>query len=353
MRARVIAGVDVDWSPGFRREFAVSPVRAGKVFEDYTRGDRIYDYDVTFRGVSPYVQLEASPVERVRVVGGLRYDHLGYDYDTALDPLDTGSHRRPASTSVSYDHLSPKLGLTVELNQATSLFAAYGHGFRAPSEGQLFRQGSSVGTIGLEPVKADNLEAGLRGRVTDWLGFELAAYHMTKSDDLLSYTRDDGVVETVNAGETLHRGLEAGLTVAPHAALRLDVAWAWQRHTYEEWLTREGVDFGGNEMEDGPRQVGSAAVVLSPAAFGGGSVGAEVVHVGSYWMDPANTHRYDGHSLLTLRADVPVTEDVAVFARLTNALDERYAENAAYTAFRGEEYAPGMPRALYFGVRYR
>jgi outer membrane receptor protein involved in Fe transport len=106
-------------------------------------------------------------------------------------------------------------------------------------------------------------------------------------------------------------------------------------------------------MEDGPRQVGSAAVVLSPAAFGGGSVGAEVVHVGSYWMDPANTHRYDGHSLLTLRADVPVTEDVAVFARLTNALDERYAENAAYTAFRGEEYAPGMPRALYFGVRYR
>jgi len=36
-----------------------------------------------------------------------------------------------------------------------------------------------------------------------------------------------------------------------------------------------------------------------------------------------------------------------------NVLDRRYAEAAQYTAARGEEYAPGMPRSLYLGVQYR
>lgn len=353
LRARVIAGVDVDWSPGHHREWAVSPLRDGRIFESFERGERIYDYDVTFYGVSPYVQAEFSPAPNVRVTGGLRYDHLGYDYETSLEPVAAGKHRRPADASVTYDHLSPKLGATLELSSRVNLFAAYGHGFRAPSEGQLFRQGSSVNTVGLKPVRADNLEVGVRTRPAEWLSFELGAYHMTKADDLLSFTRTDGTVETVNAGETLHRGIEAGAAVAPHPSLRFDVAWSWQLHEYEDWVLSDGVSFSGNEIQDGPREVGSASVSFLPALLRGGSVSAELVRVGRYWMDPANTHRYDGHTLLNLRADVPVSSEVTVFARLMNLANERYAENAQYTDFRGEEYAPGMPRALYLGVRYR
>src|SRR5690606_33572748 len=122
---------------------------------------------------------------------------------------------------------------------------------------------------------------------------------------------------------------------------------------YEDWVLSDGVSFSGNEIEDGPREVGSASVSFLPALLRGGSVSAELVRVGRYWMDPANTHRYDGHTLLNLRADVPVTSDVTVFARLMNVANERYAEMAQFTEFRGEEYAPGMPRALYLGVRYR
>jgi outer membrane receptor protein involved in Fe transport len=79
----------------------------------------------------------------------------------------------------------------------------------------------------------------------------------------------------------------------------------------------------------------------------------EAQHVGKYWMDPANTREYDGHTLVNLRGELPVGNRFAIFARVANVFDERYAENAAFTAARGAEFAPGMPRTFYAGVRTR
>src|SRR5690606_30736870 len=232
---------------------------------------------------------------------GLRFDALGYDYDNALGPLDTGRHRRPASTNVTYTHLSPKLGVTADVLPWLNAFAAYGHGFRAPSEGQLFRQGSAVNTVDLSPVKADNLELGVRARIAGRVDVEAAAYRMTKTDDVLSFTREDGSTETVNAGETLHRGSELAAG-APFGPVRVDVAWSWMRHEYTDWQPRADVDYSGNEMEDAPEEIGNVNVRYAPEAFNGGSIGVEWQRIGRYWMDAANTHRYPGHDVVNLRA---------------------------------------------------
>ncbi len=56
LRTQVVGGVDFDYSPGFRVERAITPTRQGAVFSSYANGAVIYDYDVTFRGVSPYLQ---------------------------------------------------------------------------------------------------------------------------------------------------------------------------------------------------------------------------------------------------------------------------------------------------------
>lgn len=353
MRARIIAGADLDWSPGWHEETRISPTREGTIFTEYTEGETIYDYDVTFRGASPYVQAEASPIERVRLVAGLRLDVLGYDYDNALGQLSTGSHRRPASGAVDYTHLSPKLGATFALSDDVSVYGAYSHGFRAPSEGQLFRQGRAQNTLDLEPVKADNLEAGVRTLIGSAFTFEATAYRLIKTDDILSLTNADGSTETSNAGETLHRGVELAAGLALPAGVRLDAAYSVAKHTYEVWQPRDGVDFGGNEMEDAPREIGNVVLSWTAAPLGGANVSLEWNRIGEYWMDANNTHRYPGHDLFNLRASMPVSARVSVFGRLTNLTDERYAESAGYTAARGEEYAPGLPRALYLGVQYR
>ncbi|HEX6940208.1 MAG TPA: TonB-dependent receptor [Longimicrobiales bacterium] len=349
--ARLIAGVDVDWSPGEHFERAVAPLRVDGVFTDYTPGAVIYDYDVAFLGISPYLHAEASPLPRLRLTAGLRFDRIGYDYENRLGALDTGRHRRPASTAIRYTELSPKLGVALDLGAGASIYAAYGHGFRAPSESQLFRQGVAENTVGLEPVKADNIEVGARGALGDRLRWELAAYRMTKADDIVTYRRSDDNRETRNAGATLHRGIEAGLAVALAEGLRAEAAWSYARHTYEAWRPDPATDYAGHEIESAPRTIGSVSLRYAPAFLDGASAAFEWKHLGAYWLDAANTERYDGHDLLNLRASYEVRPGATLYVRVDNVTDARYAESAGYSTFLGREFAPGLPRTLYAGLQ--
>lgn len=352
IRTRLIAGLDVDHSPGRRTERAITPTREGKIFTSYTEGDLLYDYDVTFQGLSPYLHAEFAPIAPLRVTAGLRLDFLGYDYTNHLSVVTSGRHRRPPSTSVSYTHASPKLGLTYQVADELAVFAAYRHGFRVPSESQLFRQGQAINTVDLSPVKVNSYEVGVRGRVMGTVRYDLSAYHMIKTDDIIGFVHPDGSQETMNAGKTQHRGVEVGIGADIAPTLHLTLSYSYAEHRYQDWRPRADLNFSGNEMEQAPRQVGTAVLDFSPRFLDGGAFGVELQRIGPYWMDAQNQERYQGHYLLTLRGSVGVGRGVTLFARVANLTNTRYAERAAYTAFRGREFAPGQPRTLYAGLRY-
>lgn len=356
-RTRVIVGLDLDYSPGSRFEQEISPTRVGNVYTDYSIVGTIYDYDVTYRAASPYVHTEMSPSDKLRLGFGLRYDRMRYDYDNKLGELTTGSHLRPASTTVSFSRLSPKLGATYAFNQQLNGFVSYRQAFRAPSEGQLFRSGKSTNSVDLKPVRAESIETGLRGQ-RGKLHYEVSLYYMQLHDDIVSYTDTaTNTRYTTNAGETRHRGIELGLGTALSRRLALDVAASWARHIYEEWVPKTGVDYSGKEMESAPRLIANTRLGYRPAALNGGKLELEWVKLGEYWMDPANTYQYPGHDVLNLRINYPVDKKLEVYARLMNLADKRYATTAKYTpAGWGPEkfeYAPGMPRTVYAGLKYR
>ena len=176
-------------------------------------------------------------------------------------------------------------------------------------------------------------------------------YQLDKRDDVLSYRNPvDGATEAVNAGHTRHRGVEVGLTARPARWLAVNAGYSRAKHTYEDWVVdpAQGIDYSGLEMETAPREVGNLLVTVSPNTRA--LVSLEVVHLGRYWMDAANTQAYDGHTLLNARASYEVRRGVRLYARLLNAADTRYAESASYTIARGREYAPGAPRSAFVGV---
>ncbi|HEX6643314.1 MAG TPA: TonB-dependent receptor [Gemmatimonadales bacterium] len=355
--ASVSAGVDLEYSPGSRRETRLAVERSGQVFSSYELAEVQYDYDVAFWQASPYAQAELALGSGVQVNAGLRVDNLGYDYENRLGTLATGSHRRPASTAVSFSRLTPKLGVAWEVRPGTSVFGSYRGAFRAPSESQLFRQGSAESTVDLEPVKAHSLEAGVRTLVAGAVTVEATAYSMRLSDDILTFfDPSTGLRLTQNAGATRHRGVELGLGVAPLPDVRLDASASFASHEYVTWEARGGddpIDYSGNEMELAPGFVGTARLSVRPPFARDGLVALEVVRLGSYFMDPANEHTYDGHTLMNVQANVPVYAGLEVVARLTNVTGERYAETSSFNAQQGERFRPGAPRQLYLGAQYR
>jgi outer membrane cobalamin receptor len=365
LAARLIVGTDGDFSPGGFAAARAITSRSGphNAWQTFTRGESQYDYDVTYHAISPYLHTELSPIPRLRLDAGVRADFSGYAYHTLLAPVDTGSHRRPADTRLGYGHLSPKVGAAFDLGAGQSLFASYRHGFRAPSQGQLFTQGSAEHTVDLSPVKVDSWEAGVRGQAGPRLVYQLAAYDMTIHDDIVTYTTPENRREARNAGLTRHRGVEASSGVALTPALRLDAAWAVTSQRYVDWTPQAArpaangksavaeLSYAGRAIEQAPRDLGSIFLAYSPAWLNGGRLAAEWSHTGSYATDAANTHSYAGYDLLTVYASAAITSRTELFARVVNLTDRKYAELLSYDTFQKEQYTPGAPRSLVVGMR--
>ncbi len=360
MNARVIVGFDLDHSPGsyFARQAVVNRSGPYNAWTGYTDGDVHYDYDVAYNGFSPYIQTLWNPVGQLRIDAGLRADFAGYDYETRLAPVTTGAHRVPPSQSVSYSHLSPKVGATVEVARNLNVYGSFRHGFRVPSFGQLFTQNSAANTVDLRPVTVDSWEAGVRGQLGRRTVFQLAGYTMDLTNDILTYVTPENTREARNAGSSRHQGVEfsAGLAFTPE--LRLDVAYAWGTHRYLDWIpqaatgTTAAVDYSGNDIEQAPATVGNVMLAWSPAVLGGGRIAAQWVSVGRYAQDPGNTHYYDGHQLFNLYGSAQLTRDVELFARVMNVGGTKYAELSSWNAFQRDTYSPGNPRSVFGGLRY-
>lgn len=362
-RTRVIVGVDVDSSPGDRVEDSIRTTKTGAAFTSYTLLGRIYQYDVTYRGVSPYIHGEMSPTPALRVTGGLRYDNMQYDFRNQLPvaaissvtSVGTKWYGQSASTKTSYTHLSPKLGATYAFSEQLNGFVSYNHSFRAPSEGQLFRPSAAANaaaadalassSLALKPVRVNSYETGLRGK-NGGVSYEASVYSMIKRDDILNQ-KDPATNATVqtNNGRTLHRGIEVGAGSDIASALRLDVSYSYSKHVYRSWVTPT-TNFTGKEMAVAPRVTANVRMTYSPEFLQGGDMGAEVVSLGSYWMDDANTTRYNGHELLNLSASYHFASEIELFAKVRNATDRRFAESAS-----GTKYSPGLPRAVYVGLQ--
>jgi iron complex outermembrane recepter protein len=354
LKTSVSAGIDAEVSPGSRFEQRIIPVQTAGVYTDYTLADVQYDYDVTFWQGAPYIQLAMNPLPGLSLDLGARYDRLGYNYDTHLAVEDTAGHRIPASTDVEFSRLTPKVGASYEFVPGVNLFASYRGGFRVPSESQLFRQGAALNTVDLRPVRAENIETGIKVRLGSVAAFEATAYQMRLHDDVLTFfDPGTGLRTAQNAGETRHRGLETGIDVAPVHSIRLNATATWSKHTYVEWRPRADQDLSGNEMELAPEFFGAFRLSWEPSALEHSSITAEWVKLGKYWQDPQNTHTYPGHDVVSVYATVPVTRGLELVARMTNLFDERFAETSSYTTAQGERLRPGQSRAFFLSGVYR
>ena len=366
--ARWIAGVDVDFTPSEYREDRVSLERSGEIFVDYSpTGRRNYQFTAQQLSVSPYLHAEWQAAPRWRLTAGLRYDFFRVDYEDELgaDVPERGvfepipwptTHLRPPDQTLEYDQWSPKLGAVFDLHDRNNLYASYRHAFRVPTAGQLFRAGSNTNSSALQPVRADSFELGLRGQATARLAYELALYHMTVSDEIVSYI-DNTTLDrkNANAGETLHRGVELTVDAQLSAAWSTLAGFSYTRQTYEDFSYICGsltCNYAGYDVPRAPRTLGNWTLAYAPPALSGLRLELEWLHVGEYYTDETNTRAYPGHELFSLRGRYAFGSHWEVFARLQNLTNATHSTYTANQVGNPElEYRPGPPRAVYAGFK--
>ncbi len=359
-RTRLIAGVDLDLSPGSYVEDRLNVSRTSSVPPlnyAYTNGRRLYDFDVTYKQVSPYLQVQTSPVERLRLVAGLRFDAMSFDYHNNLGSGSfasglTGNSAtffRPGNTTRNYQHASPSLGGTWEFAPDLAGFLSYKQSFRTPEASQLFRQGANLDTVHLRAITANTIEGGFRSIYPGPFTWEAVAYHTTKHNDILGFTANGTLPTQTNNGVTRHIGLEAAAAYALTSQLRLSGAVGYANHTYVTWVNSSSQNLSGKTMAAAPHVTASAVLSYSPAWLPNTTASIEWQKVGSYWLNDGNTAQYNGHDLVNIRAETQIMPGVRVFGRIMNALNTRWATNASLSGTT-PQYAPGMPLNLYGGI---
>ena len=366
MKSRLILGLDIDRSPGWAKETAISttsevlPSGASR-YTSYTKtGVMNYDYNVTFTSISPYVQGEFEPIKSIplRLSMGLRYDHLVFDYNNNLSAVTTncsvvnGQKCRPGDASPEFNNISPKLGAVYKLNDKNNLYANYSEGFRAPAQFQLFQQGSSYNTIDLKPVTAKNYEIGLKGEVLRDVNYSMNYFELYKENDVLAYKSPiDGTTAQTNNGTTSHKGTEIGLYTKLTDDLKLDIAASYIEHRYDNWIIGS-IDYSGHRIEMTPRVMSNVFLTYSPSYFKGGKISGEWYHSGETAIDQANTAKYGGHDIFNLYANYPVNKSIEIFGKITNVTDKKYSEYMAVTS-AGREFQVAQPRMMYIGLSYK
>ena len=242
------------------------------------------------------------------------------------------------------------------------MFASYNHGFRTPSENQLFRSGvtslarsaAATAASALRPILAEQFELGVRGNAQRW-SYELVFYRLNKRDDLLSRLDGNVIIET-NNGSTQHQGVELGLGREITPKLRIDLAASYAKHSYTLWRGDRTVngqpqsfDYSGNEILASPRLLANLRFTWQATTSTRAQL--EWVELGSYFLEESNREgKYDGHRLFNARISTQLDQHWSIFARITNLADKRYADSASYSSNMAM-FSPGLPRAVYLGVQ--
>lgn len=356
LSSRLIGGLYYDMSPNRYKSNNLDVTRdAGTLVytgyapnTTYTTGTRDYKADIT--NTALFAQWELSPLEKVRVVMGGRFDAINYDYVNNLTP---GTAFGAPNEVRKFSHISPKIGGTYNANETTNLFANASQGFTPPEVSQLYGKSAIPD---LRPATYNSYEMGLRMAFLEKaLKLNATLFRLDGQDTIVSYTIAPGNSENRNAGSTRSTGIELNLAY-DDGKLDGRLGMSIAHHQYIDYQASSTLDYSGKDMPEAPNTL-TAEVGYKPLQ--GVRIAIEVVQQSAYWMDNSNTVTYSGHTLLNLRANYTLKNGWEGWIQGRNLTNQLYAESAS-SAYNGtgtydplkDQYTVGAPLSLMLGLTY-
>lgn len=345
--AVIIAGTSVDLSPSSysARYIRINRDSVSRIYTSYRDPDSILTrYKNGIDNYAGFVNFEFNPLKKLRVVASLRCDLFHYDFDNFLAP---SAYSGSPDTLNIFKRVSPKVGFTYNFSGRAGLYANYSEGFVPPQVTEMYK---GIKVPELASAVFYNYEAGGWAEIVKGkLNTDISLYRLEGTNEIISVRMDDGSSQNMNAGKTLHMGIELGMNANPVQAVNLRFSSAFSKHRFIEFVEK-GISYDHHEMNNAPRWMHNAEVWYRPSFIKGLRLGAEWQKVGSYYMDPLNTVKYEGFDVFNLRAAYK-WKSLELWVNMMNAADSYYA----YTSSKsnsGYSYTPAEPRHFNVGISY-
>ncbi len=308
----------------------------------------------TARNLDAYAEDEFMLRADTAVIAGLQHNRSTrrlqdrFIAGTATDPVDEGFDLR-------YSGWNPKLGVRHDLTPEVQLFANLSRSFEPPSFSEL--AGGMRPTLN-RAQRADTFEIGSRGHLgadAQALTWDMAFYESRMRDELLQIaTNVLGASVTVNAPNTLHRGVELGLSGRGLRSGTGQVVWRlnalWNRFRF-----RDDPTYGNGALPGVPKQFARAQ--LGYRWTGGTSLSLQLEGASGYPIDFAQSFGAAGYGLWGLKGNGPVTRGLDWFVDARNLSNRRYAATTGVVRNAGgldsAQFMPGDGRSVAVGLDWK
>ncbi|MBS1661093.1 MAG: TonB-dependent receptor [Bacteroidetes bacterium] len=343
--SKLIAGLSADISPSSYNANYIRIQRDAKGnYLGYTNTDSsLSNYSTGISNLASYLDYEMSPVKGLRLVAAARYDHFHYNFRNYLpSSASTGA----PNTKNDFNRVTPKVGATYNY-KGVGFYANYSQGYVPPQVTELY---NGMKVPYLKPQTFFNYEAGgwlalWQNRVyADW-----SIYQLDGTNQIISVRQDDGTFINQNSGKTRHKGIEYGLTLRPNDEWTLRVSGTNSDHVFIVQY-ENNKNYSGNQMSAAPHFIGNAELTWKPKLIKNFRLGVEWQHLGSYWMDNANTKKYPGFDIVNFRSGYRLGH-WEVWVNALNAFNKYYAALATKSTY-GYSYNLGNPAEVTVGLSW-
>lgn len=335
-----------------------------------------YKYTVSNAVGALFTNIKVPLGQRWEVSAGLRGEYSRYQYnnrildgntkddgtpctdpDTGLPiaefPPDGCLYSRPGDRSDNFSNWAPNLGAMYKFDADTVAFVNASRGFRAPQATELYRLQAPQEISEIDSEKLDQIELGLRHQ-SERISLEAVGFYQYKKNFIFR----DSAGFNVSDGKTRHYGIETNFAwrFADPFYLSFVGSYAKQTYDFNRNAGQGEIIIRGNDVDTAPQVLTSARIGYQIPL---GLAELEWVHQDPYFMDAANTERYEGHDLLNLRLILDATDEWQFALRINNLTDEIYADRADISAIfepddpRYFRYFPGHEREIYFEITWR
>lgn len=347
MRAVLIGGLSVDISPSDynARYIKINKDTVAKKYTSYQSGDStLSNYSTGINNYAGYLNVEFSPLKKLRMVASVRYDHFKYRFD---NHLAASSFSGSPDTVNNFSKVSSKIGATYNFSSKTGIYANYSEGFIPPQVTEMY---TGVKVPDLVPSVVRNYEAGGWAEIVyNKLMVDISIYDLQSTNEVVSVRQDDGSFANENAGKTSHRGIETGMRARPSRDISFRFSGAYSEHKFTEY-NEKGDSYNGKEMNGAPNWIYNMELWYSPAFVKGLRTGIELQHVGKYYADAKNTAKYPGYTIINFRASYEY-KWMEFWVNVMNATDRYYATVASKSSF-GYSYTLAEPININIGYTY-
>jgi iron complex outermembrane recepter protein len=301
-----------------------------------------------------FIQIESNLRERLFISAGVNGNLTRFYY------TDQFPENGDKSGNQTYQPIiSPRLGANVVVTRKLSIFGNLSHGFSTPTFEETLLPAGEI-NADIEPETGWNTEIGFRSQISDRIQFSASYYRIYIKNLLVARRTGEDAYVGVNAGKSLHPGLETEIRWNVTNPLKFPSLMLTGNATIANYhfsdFVDEDIDYSGNNLPGTSKTTWFALANFNPTR----NISLNLWHryTGKMAVNDANSDYSDAFGITNMEAKLSGKINrikLELKGGIQNIFDIKYASMLAVNALAvggnlPRYYYPGNPRNYFVSV---